>query len=129
LETPKDGLAYIGALPSFPRAYFAVGFGGNGIGGQHGVVKMKRQLVNCFSFVNGFCHARGIVRRPIGLHATRANRQKVSAVLTGGQSYSAALPQPRLRGLFPLPIHFVTTFLKLNCFLNKRSTVGRHFSG
>jgi glycine/D-amino acid oxidase-like deaminating enzyme len=27
----KDGLAYIGAHPSFPRAYFALGFGGNGI--------------------------------------------------------------------------------------------------
>lgn len=29
-STP-DGLAYIGAHPSFPRAYFALGFGGNGI--------------------------------------------------------------------------------------------------
>ena len=27
----KDGLAYIGRHPSFPRAYFALGFGGNGI--------------------------------------------------------------------------------------------------
>lgn len=27
----KDGLAYIGAHPSFARAYFALGFGGNGI--------------------------------------------------------------------------------------------------
>lgn len=27
----KDGLAYIGAHPAFPRAYFALGFGGNGI--------------------------------------------------------------------------------------------------
>ncbi len=27
----KDGLAYIGPHPSFPRAYFALGFGGNGI--------------------------------------------------------------------------------------------------
>lgn len=27
----KDGLAYIGCHPSFPRAYFALGFGGNGI--------------------------------------------------------------------------------------------------
>ena len=27
----KDGLAYIGSHPSFPRAYFALGFGGNGI--------------------------------------------------------------------------------------------------
>jgi glycine/D-amino acid oxidase-like deaminating enzyme len=27
----KDGLAFIGRHPSFPRAYFALGFGGNGI--------------------------------------------------------------------------------------------------
>jgi glycine/D-amino acid oxidase-like deaminating enzyme len=27
----KDGLGYIGAHPSFPHAYFALGFGGNGI--------------------------------------------------------------------------------------------------
>jgi glycine/D-amino acid oxidase-like deaminating enzyme len=27
----KDGMAYIGAHPAFPRAYFALGFGGNGI--------------------------------------------------------------------------------------------------
>lgn len=27
----KDGLAYIGEHPSFPRGYFALGFGGNGI--------------------------------------------------------------------------------------------------
>jgi glycine/D-amino acid oxidase-like deaminating enzyme len=27
----KDGLGYIGCHPSFPRAYFALGFGGNGI--------------------------------------------------------------------------------------------------
>jgi len=27
----KDGLAYVGSLPSFPQAYFALGFGGNGI--------------------------------------------------------------------------------------------------
>jgi glycine/D-amino acid oxidase-like deaminating enzyme len=27
----KDGLAYMGRHPSFPRAYFALGFGGNGI--------------------------------------------------------------------------------------------------
>ncbi len=27
----KDGLGYIGRHPSFPRAYFALGFGGNGI--------------------------------------------------------------------------------------------------
>jgi glycine/D-amino acid oxidase-like deaminating enzyme len=27
----KDGLGYIGAHPSFPLAYFALGFGGNGI--------------------------------------------------------------------------------------------------
>lgn len=27
----EDGLAYIGALPEFPRACFALGFGGNGI--------------------------------------------------------------------------------------------------
>jgi glycine/D-amino acid oxidase-like deaminating enzyme len=27
----KDGLGYIGAHPSFPEAYFALGFGGNGI--------------------------------------------------------------------------------------------------
>lgn len=27
----KDGLAYIGSLPRFPRSYFALGFGGNGI--------------------------------------------------------------------------------------------------
>jgi glycine/D-amino acid oxidase-like deaminating enzyme len=27
----KDGLAYIGKHPAFPRAYFALGFGGNGI--------------------------------------------------------------------------------------------------
>jgi len=27
----KDGLAYIGRHPPFPRAYFALGFGGNGI--------------------------------------------------------------------------------------------------
>lgn len=27
----KDGLAYIGAHPAFPHAYFALGFGGNGI--------------------------------------------------------------------------------------------------
>ena len=27
----KDGLAYIGPHPGFPRAYFALGFGGNGI--------------------------------------------------------------------------------------------------
>jgi glycine/D-amino acid oxidase-like deaminating enzyme len=27
----KDGLAYIGRHPAFPRAYFALGFGGNGI--------------------------------------------------------------------------------------------------
>jgi glycine/D-amino acid oxidase-like deaminating enzyme len=27
----KDGLGYIGAHPSFPQAYFALGFGGNGI--------------------------------------------------------------------------------------------------
>jgi len=27
----KDGLGYIGPHPSFPRAYFALGFGGNGI--------------------------------------------------------------------------------------------------
>lgn len=27
----KDGLAYIGPHPSFPRGYFALGFGGNGI--------------------------------------------------------------------------------------------------
>jgi glycine/D-amino acid oxidase-like deaminating enzyme len=27
----KDGLAYIGRHPSFPRAYFALGYGGNGI--------------------------------------------------------------------------------------------------
>lgn len=27
----KDGLAYIGPNPSFPHAYFALGFGGNGI--------------------------------------------------------------------------------------------------
>ena len=26
-----DGLAYIGTLPKFPRCYFALGFGGNGI--------------------------------------------------------------------------------------------------
>ena len=27
----KDGLAYIGQTPEFPRAYFALGYGGNGI--------------------------------------------------------------------------------------------------
>ena len=27
----KDGLGYIGCHPCFPRAYFALGFGGNGI--------------------------------------------------------------------------------------------------
>ena len=27
----KDGLAYIGKHPSFPKTYFALGFGGNGI--------------------------------------------------------------------------------------------------
>jgi glycine/D-amino acid oxidase-like deaminating enzyme len=27
----KDGLAYIGGIPEFPRAYFTLGFGGNGI--------------------------------------------------------------------------------------------------
>jgi glycine/D-amino acid oxidase-like deaminating enzyme len=27
----KDGLGYIGRHPSFPRAHFALGFGGNGI--------------------------------------------------------------------------------------------------
>jgi glycine/D-amino acid oxidase-like deaminating enzyme len=27
----KDGMAYIGEHPSFPKAYFALGFGGNGI--------------------------------------------------------------------------------------------------
>ena len=27
----KDGLAYIGATPEFPNAYFALGYGGNGI--------------------------------------------------------------------------------------------------
>ena len=27
----KDGLAYIGAHPRFPHAYFALGYGGNGI--------------------------------------------------------------------------------------------------
>jgi glycine/D-amino acid oxidase-like deaminating enzyme len=27
----RDGLAYIGAHPAFPNAYFALGFGGNGI--------------------------------------------------------------------------------------------------
>ncbi len=27
----KDGLGYVGTHPSFPRAYFALGFGGNGI--------------------------------------------------------------------------------------------------
>ena len=27
----KDGLPYIGAVPEFPRAYFALGYGGNGI--------------------------------------------------------------------------------------------------
>jgi glycine/D-amino acid oxidase-like deaminating enzyme len=27
----KDGLGYIGPHPSFPSAYFALGFGGNGI--------------------------------------------------------------------------------------------------
>ena len=27
----KDGLGYIGSHPCFPRAYFALGFGGNGI--------------------------------------------------------------------------------------------------
>jgi glycine/D-amino acid oxidase-like deaminating enzyme len=27
----KDGLAYIGSLPDFPRYLFALGFGGNGI--------------------------------------------------------------------------------------------------
>ena len=27
----KDGLGYIGRHPCFPRAYFALGFGGNGI--------------------------------------------------------------------------------------------------
>ena len=27
----KDGLAYIGQTPEFPHAYFALGYGGNGI--------------------------------------------------------------------------------------------------
>ena len=27
----KDGLAYIGVHPRFPHAYFALGYGGNGI--------------------------------------------------------------------------------------------------
>jgi glycine/D-amino acid oxidase-like deaminating enzyme len=27
----NDGLAYIGVHPRFPRAYFALGYGGNGI--------------------------------------------------------------------------------------------------
>ncbi len=27
----KDGLAYIGRVPQFPRAWFSLGFGGNGI--------------------------------------------------------------------------------------------------
>ena len=27
----KDGLAYIGSVPDFPRYLFALGFGGNGI--------------------------------------------------------------------------------------------------
>ena len=29
--TTKDGLAYLGAHPRFPHAYFALGYGGNGI--------------------------------------------------------------------------------------------------
>ena len=29
--TTKDGLAYIGVPPRFPHAYFALGYGGNGI--------------------------------------------------------------------------------------------------
>lgn len=29
--TTKDGLAYIGTHPAFPRAYFGLGYGGNGI--------------------------------------------------------------------------------------------------
>jgi glycine/D-amino acid oxidase-like deaminating enzyme len=27
----KDGLAYVGQTPEFPHAYFALGYGGNGI--------------------------------------------------------------------------------------------------
>jgi glycine/D-amino acid oxidase-like deaminating enzyme len=27
----RDGLAYIGQIPKFPRSYFTLGFGGNGI--------------------------------------------------------------------------------------------------
>jgi glycine/D-amino acid oxidase-like deaminating enzyme len=30
-DETKDGLAYIGQTPEFPHAYFALGYGGNGI--------------------------------------------------------------------------------------------------
>ena len=35
----KDGLAYIGQTPDFPNAYFALGYGGNGI--TFGVIAAK----------------------------------------------------------------------------------------
>lgn len=41
----KDGLPYIGSLPEFPNAYFALGYGGNGITFSLLAAKIIRDLV------------------------------------------------------------------------------------
>jgi glycine/D-amino acid oxidase-like deaminating enzyme len=41
----RDGLAYIGATPEYPHAYFALGYGGNGVTYSLVAAEILRDLV------------------------------------------------------------------------------------
>lgn len=43
--TTKDGLAYIGESPEYPRCYFTLGFGGNGITFSVVATKLIDQMI------------------------------------------------------------------------------------